>query len=51
MRKLTLSEWMLKHQVSTQHTNINLAIAKAVESLDRKDLCKKTEINTFNLKQ
>lgn len=40
MKKLTLSEWMLKHQVSTQHTNINLAIARAINSQDREQLTK-----------
>lgn len=39
-RKLTLSEWMAKHQVSTYHTNINLAIAQAINSQDREQLTK-----------
>jgi hypothetical protein len=37
-RKLTLVEWMTKHQVSTYHTNINLAVAQAINSQDRKEL-------------
>jgi hypothetical protein len=37
-RKLTLTEWMTKHQVSTYHTNINLAIAQAINSQDREEL-------------
>lgn len=37
-RKLTLTEWMIKHQVSTYHTNINLAIAQAINSQSRKEL-------------
>jgi hypothetical protein len=38
MKNLTLTEWMIKHQVSTQHTNINAAIAKAINSEDKKEL-------------
>lgn len=36
MKKLTLVEWMIKHKVSSQHTNINLAIARALNSEDLK---------------
>jgi len=38
MKNLTLTEWMIKHQVSTYHTNINLAVAQAISSQDRKKL-------------
>ena len=41
-RELTLVEWMAKHQVSTYHTNINLAIARAINSQDRKEQFKTT---------
>ena len=34
MERLSLVEWMTKHNVSTQQTNLNLAIAKALDSLD-----------------
>lgn len=41
MEKLTLTEWMIKHKVSSQHTNINLAIAQAINALDREYLSNK----------
>jgi hypothetical protein len=34
MERLSLVEWMTKHNVSTQQTNLNLAIARALDSLD-----------------
>jgi len=34
MKRLTLAQWMSKHQVSSQHTNINLAISRALNSVD-----------------
>ena len=34
MERLSLVEWMTKHNVSTQQTNLNLVIARALDSLD-----------------
>jgi hypothetical protein len=34
MESLSLTQWMTKHKVSTQETNLNLAIARALNSLD-----------------
>ena len=34
MERLSLVEWMTKHNVSTKETNLNLAIARALDSLD-----------------
>jgi hypothetical protein len=34
MKRLTLAQWMIKHQVSSQHTNINLAVSRALNSID-----------------
>ena len=34
MERLSLTQWMTKHKVSTQETNLNLAIARALNSLD-----------------
>jgi len=34
MERISLAEWMTKHNVSTQKTNLNLAIARALNSLD-----------------
>lgn len=34
MERLSLVEWMTKHNVSTQQTNLSLAIARALNSLD-----------------
>ena len=34
MERLSLVEWMTKYNVSTQETNLNLAIARALDSLD-----------------
>lgn len=35
MNRLGLTEWMLKHKVSTQITNSSIAIARALDSCDR----------------
>ena len=34
MDRLALVEWMIKHNVSTQHTNLNSAVARALDHLD-----------------
>lgn len=35
MNRLGLTEWMIKHKVSTQITNSSIAIARALDSCDR----------------
>lgn len=35
MNRIGLTEWMIKHKVSTQITNSSIAIARALDSYDR----------------
>jgi len=33
-RPLTLTQWMCKHKVSTNHCSLNVAVSRALNSLD-----------------
>lgn len=48
MNRLGLTEWMIKHKVSTQITNSSIAIARALDSCDR---LSSDEIDNLMIKQ
>lgn len=44
MDRISLVEWMIKHRVSTQITNSNIAISRALDSYDREYIIKSNAI-------